>query len=262
VGGKLVGRAAAAVNAQPGRPGRLGALQCSALKLLFLVDTGAVYSVLPYSSTQPANGPAITSASGAPIACWGWKQRIVIFGGRKFKWSFLLAAVAFPLLGADFLEHFALTVNLKEYIVKARGSPPIKLVAPPAGSANALVGIRPAARSCSPTSALPLRLSLFSSTVALRHRLFRSSSRLRRWRRPSRPAMPHRRRLSRQVQMRRHQRRGLFIRQQQPSLHTQMRRHRRRELFIRKQQARLRTQMRRHRRREFVHWPMGPTRSC
>jgi hypothetical protein len=159
VEGKLIGRAAAAVNAQPGGPGRLGALLCGTSKLLFLVDTGAVYSVLPYFSRQPANGPAITSASGAPIACWGWKQLVVLFGGRRFKWSFLLAALAFPLLGADFLEHFALTVNLKEYVVRAGKSPPNKLVALPVGSANTLVGIRPAAGSCSSTSVLHLRLN-------------------------------------------------------------------------------------------------------
>jgi hypothetical protein len=168
--GKLVGQAVAAVNAQPGRPGRLCALLCDTSKLLFLVDTGAVYSVLPYSSTQPANGPAITSASGAPIACWGWKQLVVVFGGRRFKWSFLLAAFAFPLLGADFLEHFALTVNLKEYVARVKESPPIKLVAPPAGSANALVGVRPAAGSCSSTSALHLRLNGCSSPSALQQR--------------------------------------------------------------------------------------------
>jgi len=33
------------------------------------------------------------------------------FGGKKFAWNFLLAAVAYPILGADFLKHFGLAVD-------------------------------------------------------------------------------------------------------------------------------------------------------
>jgi hypothetical protein len=72
VGGKLGRRAAAAVTAQPSEPGRLGTLLCSNTNLHFLVDTGAVYSVIPHKSSSPAEGPAITTASGTPILCWGW----------------------------------------------------------------------------------------------------------------------------------------------------------------------------------------------
>jgi hypothetical protein len=103
VGGKLVSRVAAAVDAQPSEPGRLGALRCKKSHKLFLVDTGAVYLVIPFKSDKPANGPAITSTSGTPIPCWGWETVEVHFGGHKFHWRFLLAAVAFLLLLDDFL---------------------------------------------------------------------------------------------------------------------------------------------------------------
>jgi Reverse transcriptase (RNA-dependent DNA polymerase) len=129
----------------PGRPGRLGALRCGVLKRLLLVDTGAVYSVLPHKSAEPPSGPAISSASGQPIECWGWRTVAVNFGGRFFRWRFLLAAVAFPLLGADFLQRFALTVDLHSFCVRPAAGKPIKMEEPPAGCAFALLGVRPAA---------------------------------------------------------------------------------------------------------------------
>jgi transposase InsO family protein len=191
--GKLGSRAAAAVTVKPGSPGRLGALYCQNAAKLFLVDTGAVYSVLPYTSSQPASGPAITTASGAPIPCWGWQQSAVSFGGHVFKWHFLLAAVAFPLLGADFLTHFRLVVDLYQFKVYSAGGPKLQLVAPPAGSSFSLVGVRPAlavpaqqnqlSTNGSPPSALQQRLSSFGSPPsAHQHRLSGST--------PSSPPAP------------------------------------------------------------------------
>jgi hypothetical protein len=95
VAGKLGGRAAAAVNVPPGSPGRLGALKCHLSNKLFLVDTGAVYSVIPFSSSAPATGPAITSAAGKSIPCWGWQDMAVKFGGVVYKWKFRRRAAPF-----------------------------------------------------------------------------------------------------------------------------------------------------------------------
>jgi hypothetical protein len=125
VAGKLGGRAAAAVNVTPGSPGRLGALLCHLTSKLFLVDTGSVYSVIPHSSSEPATGPAITSAAGKPIPCWGWRTMAVRFGNTVYRWKFLLAAVAFPLLGADFLRNFRLVVDLHLFSVYCKGGKPI-----------------------------------------------------------------------------------------------------------------------------------------
>jgi hypothetical protein len=90
--GKLRGRAAVAATAQPGRPGRLAVLADESSKVLYLVDTGAVYSVIPFTSTAPPSGPAITAADGTAIPCWGWRAVTVTAGGQTFKWNFLLAA--------------------------------------------------------------------------------------------------------------------------------------------------------------------------
>ena len=37
----------------------------------------------------------------------------VAAGGRRFTWPFLLADVAMPIIGADFLRHFGLLVDLR-----------------------------------------------------------------------------------------------------------------------------------------------------
>jgi hypothetical protein len=56
-------------------------LQCSSSKQLFLVDTGAIYSVRPFTSSAPPTGLAITLASGAPIPYWGWEAVKLRFSG-------------------------------------------------------------------------------------------------------------------------------------------------------------------------------------
>jgi hypothetical protein len=168
VGGKLGRRAAAAVTAQPGKPCRLATLFCSNTNKHFLVDTGAVYSVIPHTSSAPAEGPAITTVSGTPIPCWGWYTETVRFGGRRFMWRFLLAAVAFPLLGADFLANFRMVVDLHNYCVKLGRDGQLQMVAPPAGNSFASVGVRPAV-------AVPVAAS-DTSTPTLHRRLYTSGS--------------------------------------------------------------------------------------
>ena len=120
MGKKLGGQAAGAVPAELGGPGRLGLLVDEATTDQFLVDAGAVYSVIPHSSSEQQSGPRITTANGKPIPCWGWTERAIKAGGRVFKWHFLKAAVSFPILGADFLQGFDLLVDLTEMSVGSR----------------------------------------------------------------------------------------------------------------------------------------------
>jgi hypothetical protein len=76
----------------------------------------------------------------------------VKFGGVVYKWKFLLAAVAFPLLGAHFLKNFKLVVDLHSISVYKRGGKPVQMVAPPVGSTFSLVGVQPAAAVAVPSS--------------------------------------------------------------------------------------------------------------
>jgi hypothetical protein len=71
----------------------------------FLIDTGASRSVLPFSSIKPANGPPLFAADGNRIKTWGVRDLNLSFSGHKFDFSFVLAAVDKPILGADFLAH-------------------------------------------------------------------------------------------------------------------------------------------------------------
>ena len=50
-------------------------------------------------------------AAGQPIPCWGERTLDLSFHGRKFSWTFLLAAVSFPIIGVDFLRHHQLMVD-------------------------------------------------------------------------------------------------------------------------------------------------------
>ena len=52
---------AASAPAQPGGSGRLVLLVDEATGEKFLVDTGAVFSVLPFSSDEPPTGPQISA---------------------------------------------------------------------------------------------------------------------------------------------------------------------------------------------------------
>jgi hypothetical protein len=133
-------------------------------------------------------GPAISSASGQPTECWGWQKVAVNVGGRIFRWRFLLAAVAFPLLGADFLQRFALTVDLHSFCVRPAAGKPIKMEEPPMGCAFALLGMRPALTADqpvaqptvvaarpevqpAPATAQPVAAAAATAGVSLQHRL-------------------------------------------------------------------------------------------
>jgi hypothetical protein len=77
----------------------------------FLVDTGAPYSIFPFSSPGKLSSPHLTGADGLHIPGWGERQLFLVFHGRRFEWPFLLARVQFPIIGVDFLRHFKLLVD-------------------------------------------------------------------------------------------------------------------------------------------------------
>jgi hypothetical protein len=81
--------------------------------LSFLVDTGAAVSVIPHSASHgTAQGPNLAGADGKGITSWGKVYRSVGFGGKTFTdVPFVLAAVAKPILGADFFTKHHLLVD-------------------------------------------------------------------------------------------------------------------------------------------------------
>ncbi len=86
-------------------------LQDDDSKQQFMVDTGAVCSVLPHrSSAQPA-GPQLSGTDGRSIPTWGTIRRRLSFRLRTFFVTFFLGAVRRPILGLDFLSAHGLLVD-------------------------------------------------------------------------------------------------------------------------------------------------------
>ena len=80
------------------------------------------------------------AADRTPIKCWGSQNRVLKAAGYHFSWTFLLAAVAFPILGADFLENFDLWVDLRRRRLYRPGRHHVPLSAPPVGCNAAPIG--------------------------------------------------------------------------------------------------------------------------
>jgi transposase InsO family protein len=94
------------------RPGSLFFITDSNSNKKFLVDSGSSFSIIPHKSELPQSGPKLTAANGRRIACWGHRRAAVVLEGVQYSWRFLRAAVKFPILGADFLRHFKLLVDV------------------------------------------------------------------------------------------------------------------------------------------------------
>eukprot|EP00117_Sycon_ciliatum_P039851 scpid21637/ scgid29378/ Retrotransposable element Tf2 155 kDa protein type 1 len=98
--------------------GRLLFVKDRSQSVEFLVDTGAAVSVLPPSFVTLSrrvhrNSPRLRAANQSSIATYGQQLLDLDLGLRRtFKWVFVVADVSYPILGADFLGHFQLTVDL------------------------------------------------------------------------------------------------------------------------------------------------------
>ncbi|XP_064088276.1 uncharacterized protein LOC135202732 [Macrobrachium nipponense] len=84
--------------------------------LRMLVDTGAMQSVFPSSSEDlsctPNDPTTLVAANGMPIRTYGTRAQTITFLGWNYTWSSVLADVHTPLLGADFLAHHGLLVDV------------------------------------------------------------------------------------------------------------------------------------------------------
>ncbi|XP_024947283.1 uncharacterized protein LOC112495344, partial [Cephus cinctus] len=87
--------------------------------LRFLVDSGADVSVIPRNAADrkrtETETPRLFAANGSAIDTYGTKRLTLSLGlRRKFPWDFIVANVTRPILGADFMHHYALLIDLKE----------------------------------------------------------------------------------------------------------------------------------------------------
>ena len=105
---------ATSVTGQPGS--RLFYIKDHNSNLRFLVDTGAEVSLVPPSSTErkyPQDGFSLQAANNSSIATFGKRSLTLdLHLQRSFPWVFTIADVQNPILGADFLNHFHLLVDI------------------------------------------------------------------------------------------------------------------------------------------------------
>ena len=83
----------------------------------FLVDSGASVSVFSGPRLSSDDGVRLLTAHRSPMLCSGSCLIPLRFscrsGSRVYTRNFQLAPVSIPLLGADFLQHFNLMVDIK-----------------------------------------------------------------------------------------------------------------------------------------------------
>lgn len=118
---KLAGQALATTSDPGLSTSRLLHIHDPTNHLTFLVDTGAAVSVLPPSPTDrkhPQLHFNLQAANGSHITTFGRKSLTLNLGLRRsLPWIFVVADVRKPILGADFLHHFHLSVDLNKRAV-------------------------------------------------------------------------------------------------------------------------------------------------
>ena len=104
------------VNAVAGEDGKLIHVLDSRNRK-WLVDGGALVSLIPPSFSQKVNGPKgppLSAANGTSINCYGCVEEEIVIEGRSYLFEFIVADVAQRILGADFLAAFALAPNHRD----------------------------------------------------------------------------------------------------------------------------------------------------
>ncbi|UYV60238.1 hypothetical protein LAZ67_1000518 [Cordylochernes scorpioides] len=84
---------------------------------LFLVDTGSEVSVIPppVKNARPSHRQ-LFAANGSIIHTYGERHLELDLGlGRLFRWPFIIADVGVSIIGADFLRHYGLTIDLRNH---------------------------------------------------------------------------------------------------------------------------------------------------
>ena len=84
-----------------------------------MVDTGAFRSILPPpGDINTINHPSssdLVAANGTSIRTYGEQQVNICLSGQTYTWTFIIADVRHPLLGADFLSHYSLMVDVARH---------------------------------------------------------------------------------------------------------------------------------------------------
>ncbi|GFW16646.1 transposon Tf2-8 polyprotein [Trichonephila clavipes] len=84
----------------------------------FFIDSGSEICVIPPSPTMnksPESNFSLFAANNTKIPAYGMVRKELNLGLRRpFIWTFIIADVSSPIIGADFLKHFNLLIDLKK----------------------------------------------------------------------------------------------------------------------------------------------------
>ncbi|GFX79092.1 transposon Tf2-11 polyprotein [Trichonephila clavipes] len=84
----------------------------------FLIDSGSEICVIPPSpnmNKSPQSNFSLFAANNTKIPAYGMVRKELNLGLRRpFIWTFIIADVSSPIIGADFLKHFNLLIDLKK----------------------------------------------------------------------------------------------------------------------------------------------------
>lgn len=86
------------------------------LGLTFLIDTGSEISLIPKNTAQVLNPTTLKllAANNTPIEAYGETELVLNLRLKNsFRWKFCVAAVPYPIIGADLLDHFGFLVDIR-----------------------------------------------------------------------------------------------------------------------------------------------------
>ena len=115
--GKRLGRTLAATGVSGPPHSRLFYVSDKYTNTRYLVDTGSEVSVIPPTPADRRRSPdplTLMAVNHTPIHTYGKRSLTLNLGLRRsLPWIFVVADVQRPILGADFLRHFGLLVDMQ-----------------------------------------------------------------------------------------------------------------------------------------------------
>ena len=110
----------------------------------YLVYTGTTISVFPHTCSKPFSNLDLVSANGSAIRSWGERRISLRFGLHRFVWSFRLANVDRPILGADILAANNLLVDVARHrLLDASTLQPLSLLSSVSSSPDSAIYTAP-----------------------------------------------------------------------------------------------------------------------
>ena len=108
---------AGSINAVAGQNGYLLHVTDKLKNQKWLVDGGAVVSIIPPTHAQRLKGPngtGLRAANGTAIKCYGNSVNTIQIGEQTFTYEFTVADIQQRILGSDFLAHNYLAPNHRD----------------------------------------------------------------------------------------------------------------------------------------------------